>query len=155
MTADTAEYVRRKIISAFEHVVLGDGIGLWQAQAIDDYESTEAQLQARERDEKTDWQSIPPEDIFYCESSLSFLDPEGMRFLMPAFILAELSGQTNVGPVFHLAQGSITFPDRFKLFDTRQKQAISCFLELCLTIEDYDWDAPHIKRALEEFWYKR
>ena len=150
----TIDLIRNEIKSAFKNVVLGDGIGLWQAQAIDDYETTETQLKARERDEKTDWLAIPNDDLSKCQSSLSFLDAEGMRFLMPAFILGELSGNINDGPIHCLSQSVIVFPEQFHLFNVAQKGAIGVFLEFCLNDVNYTFDRPHIKRALNEFWYR-
>ena len=148
----TVDLVRIKILAAFRNVVLGDGIGLWQAQAIDDYETKEFQLKARARDEKTNWLEIPEDDLSKCHSSLSFLDAEGMRFLVPAFILAELSGNIDEGPMYSLSQSVVVYPNRFRFFNAVQKQAIASYLEYCLVDADYAFDAPHIKRALDEFW---
>jgi len=148
----TVDLIRNNIRAAFRNVVLGDGIGLWQAQAIDDYETKEFQLKARARDEKTSWLDIPDDDLSKCQSSLSFLDAEGMRFLIPAFILAELSGNINEGPIYSLSQSVIVYPDRFRLFNAVQKQAITSYLEFCLVDANYAFDAPHIERALHEFW---
>ena len=149
----TVDRIQNEIKATFEGVVLGEGIGLWQAQAIDDHETKEAQLKARERDEKTDWLAIPDDDISSCESSLSFVDAEGMRFLIPAFILVELSGKTSGGAIYSLSQAVIVFPERFHLFNAAQKRAIVSFLEFCLDDVNYVFDAPHIERALNEFWY--
>ena len=150
----TVDLIRNEIIAAFASVSLGEGIGLWQAQAIDDHETKEAQLKARERDEKTDWLAIPDIDISNCHSSLSFVDAEGMRFLMPAFIMVELSGKTSGVAIYSLSQEAIVSPERFHLFNNAQKQAIAIFLEFCLDDVNYAFDAPHIERALIEFWYR-
>ena len=49
------ESIKNEIISAFKDVKLKDGIGLWEAQAIDDYESKDDQIIARNKDVKDDW----------------------------------------------------------------------------------------------------
>jgi len=103
----TVEIIQNEIKLAFKNVVLGEGIGLWQAQAIDDYESKQVQLKARERDEKTDWLAIPNGDLSKCYSSLSFVDAEGMRFLIPTFILGELSGITDGVAIYSLSQSLV------------------------------------------------
>jgi len=150
----TVDKIQNEVKLAFRNVVLGEGIGLWQAQAIDDFESKEVQLKARERDEKTDWLAIPNGDLSKCFSSLSFVDAEGMRFLIPAFILGELPGITVGIAIYSLSQSVIVFPEQFKLFNSAQKRAIVGFLEFCLDDANYAFDAPHIKRALNEFWYQ-
>src|SRR5277367_3415374 len=86
-----------EIQRVFRGVVVGDGIGLWQAQAIDDYEDEAEQEAARARDEKVDWAAIPGKSLLYCDSSLSFFDADGMRFHLPAFLLAEVAGESRGG----------------------------------------------------------
>ena len=93
--------VRSSIRSAFAGVSLGNGVGLWEAQAIDDHEPDKVRQAARARDVKDDWTSLTTADLAECESSLSFFDAPGMRFHVPAFMLAELDG--------HLGQGSTVF----------------------------------------------
>lgn len=50
-----AHVIIEHITSAFSDTRLGDGIGLWQTRAIDDYESEEVQQEMRLNDEKEDW----------------------------------------------------------------------------------------------------
>lgn len=80
------------IREAFRGVTLGDGIGLMQAQGLDDYARPETLKTYRDSDEKVDWSAIPAEKLNRCYSSLSFFDAEGMRFHLPAFLIAELRG---------------------------------------------------------------
>ena len=146
--------IKEEIILAFQDVELGDGIGLWEAQAIDDYESKDVQQEARKKDEKADWRKISGNDLFRCDSSLSFMDAKGMRFHVPAFILGEIDGSTNTGPMYHLSQVVITRPELFKEFNAAQKEAVAMYLEWCVWQEDYQFESHHIKRALNEFWRK-
>src|SRR5688500_17196676 len=80
------------IREAFAGVKLGNGIGLQEAQGIDDYADKETCARYRAGDEKEDWTRIPAEELSRCNSSLSFFDAEGMRFHLPAFLVAELQG---------------------------------------------------------------
>ena len=66
--------LKSKIAKSFRGEVLGNGIGLREGQAIDDYETEENIGKARFRDEKLDWSKITAADITRCQSSLSFLD---------------------------------------------------------------------------------
>src|SRR5690242_3758393 len=90
------------IRNAFRGVTLGSGIGLWEGQAIDDYEDAETREKYRQRDEKCDWERLSIEDLNRCQSSLSFFDPEGMRFHLPAFVIAEIEDKMDIGCIFHL-----------------------------------------------------
>ena len=99
-----SEAIKEQLVNAFSDVKLGTGIGLWQAQAIDDRESKHVQKKKRLNDEKNNWKSFSCEELQRCSSSLSFFDSNGMRLHLPAFILAEIEGGVDAGIVFHLTQ---------------------------------------------------
>ena len=88
-----AKKISSVIEKAFFCVKLGSGVGLFEGQALDDYESEEEQKRKRERDEEEDWRRIEAKHLNACHSSLSFFDPLGMRFHLPAFICCELRGE--------------------------------------------------------------
>jgi len=142
--------VEKAIRLAFKEVTLGDGVGLWQAQAIDDYETKSIQLEAREKDEKGNWENLSLENLSRCESSLSFFDDDGMRFHLPAFILAELHEEYCGSVMFHLSQCAKN--GNFGGLSHQQKSAVVVFMEWCLTQECYEPDWPNIKQALDEVW---
>lgn len=147
------KYIKSEVISAFAGVKLEDGVGLWQAQAIDDYETQKNCLLARKRDITDDWQALSEEDICHCNSSLSFFDARSMLFHVPAFIIAELDGKTDIGLVTSLTNTALAYPNLFSLFNNQQKSCVANFLEWCAMQSEYDFDKPTIKRALKEFWY--
>src|SRR5688572_12494241 len=60
------------IEAAFAGVTLGNGVGLHEGQAIDDYEDASTRGAYRAKDEKKDWRRIPTEALNRCSSSLSF-----------------------------------------------------------------------------------
>ena len=63
---------------AFSGVTLGSGIGLLEANGLDDYASEQKLAEYRSNDEKLDWKSIPLKRLNRYSSSLSFFDAEGM-----------------------------------------------------------------------------
>ena len=145
--------VKDEIRSAFEGVKLGDGIGLWEAQAIDDYETGVTQKRFREKDEKEDWTKFNKDQLQRCHSSLSFFDANGMRFHLPAYILASLDEKVD-DPLFHLEQLDDDSLSRFSTFSKTQKLAVVTYLKWCLNQDDYKFDHPAIERALSEYWEK-
>lgn len=70
----TKEQLITKIRTAFKDVELEDGIGLWEAQGVDDYADRKTILELREKDERKDWNNIRYKELAICESSISFLD---------------------------------------------------------------------------------
>lgn len=146
--------VIRSVNDAFAGVTLGSGIGLWQAQAIDDYEPESVQRKERQRDEKNDWKAIQPVDLQRCYSSLSFFDAEGMRFHLPAFILAEIQGKIDEFSIFHLTQLDEYAQSKLTLLNQAQKRAVTQYLNWCLEQDEYRYEQLAIERAVDEFWIK-
>lgn len=147
-----SETLRQTIREAFADVTLGSGIGLRQAQGIDDYEPSSVCARLRAQDEKEDWSKISCDDLNRCHSSLSFFDPEGMRFHLPAFLIAELRGLYRFGMVFCLSHLNEHTIGQFALLTPSQRLAVRAFLLLAAESEAYKFDRPHILRALEEYW---
>jgi len=139
------------ITAAFAEVSLGEGIGLWEAQAIDDYEPAAVQQRHRAQDEKHNWRTIPPEVLQRCHSSLSFFDADGMRFHLPAYMLASLDDAVD-DPIFHLAHLNDYATSRFTTLSPAQRQAVALYLQWCLTQEAYLFDHAVIRRALATYW---
>ena len=85
---DIIANAKAAVREAFAGVTLGGGVGLSEAQALDDYANNEV----RAGDEKNDWAAIPVEDLNRHSGSPAFLDAEGMRFHLPAYMTADLDG---------------------------------------------------------------
>ncbi|MEM9622908.1 MAG: DUF6714 family protein [Pseudomonadota bacterium] len=147
----TSDAVLQAIQSAFHGVALGEGIGLWQAQAIDDYADEAAAQRARRQDEQMDWTRIPVAQLKQCDSSLCFFDAAGMRFHLPAFLCAELNGQ-NGSVIFSLTQLDDYKRSMLAALDGTQRGAVVQFLQFCLSDALYENEHWAIQRALDEYW---
>jgi len=145
------EQLKTQIRGAFADVRLGDGIGLREAQGLDDYASEEKCAEYRVTDEKLNWQALRPEDLNECNSSLSFLDAAGMRFHLPAYLLADLDGTYEYGMAFRLANpGPLT--EQFALLSEAQCDAVRAYLHFVEHEPGYPFYREHIQAALEGFW---
>jgi hypothetical protein len=140
-----------KIREAFAGVTLGGGIGLQQAQGIDDYEDETMCAGYRASDEKEDWTRIPMSELNRCNSSLSFFDAEGMRFHLPAYLIADLHGTYKFGMALCLTQ-SHDYARYFGLLSDSQRKVVREFLMHISQEPDYEFYRPHIIRALDEYW---
>jgi hypothetical protein len=143
------------IRDAFSNVTLGNGIGLREAQGLDDYEDAETCAAYRAIDEKNDWSRIPVDELNACYSSLSFFDAEGMRFHLPAFLIAELGGGYLQDMTFQLAYLNDYSMGQYALLSPAQRQAIRSYLLFILQDESYAYSHPQIVRALDEYWTDR
>ena len=137
---------------AFRDVALGEGVGLLQGQGLDDYADFRTLENYRLRDEKFDWAKISSEDLNRCHSSLSFFDAEGMRFHLPAYLIADLEGDLNHDMIFHLAWSEQGALDRFGMLSDSQRNAVREFLLLRLSNPNCEFERPMIEKALREYW---
>lgn len=139
--------------SAFQGVTLGDGVGLRQGQGLDDYADDETLAKLRADDEKDDWTAISVQDLKRCRSSISFFDAEGMRFHLPAFMVAELEGTFSPGEVeFALTYQEDDRTSRFDLLSPAQREAAREFLLLQLSDPYEQHRHREIEAALRDYW---
>lgn len=81
-----------RIYKAFKNVTLDDGIGFWEANAMDDYFSPESQEYQEERakDERNDWRKVAEMisnwDENYNNLAYCFMDVKGLRFFLPVLL---------------------------------------------------------------------
>jgi len=155
---DKKEILINKIREAFNNVKLEGGIGLNEAQGIDDYEDAQTRKKLRDKDEKENWEAIPSSELNRCNSSLSFFDPKGMRFHLPAFMIALLSNEYNFGLVFTLTNVSrnsktqLYSKSQFSDLTKEQREVIKAFLEYLLEDDEYEYERDQIKYALDNYW---
>jgi hypothetical protein len=150
---DEEQRVANLIRVAFSNVRLGNGIGLLEGQGLDDYASKEIHAKYRAMDEKEDWSKIPSEALNRCYSSLSFFDTEGMRFHLPAFMIATLEGTFSMDVSFHLTHFEITGDSQFSLLSKAQRQAVREFLlSLKISMDEYPPRRFAIESALKDYW---
>ena len=151
---EAAQAVCSVIRTAFKDVKLGNGVGLWQAQGIDDCDDEATWSAYREKDEKEDWQRITTDDLNHCYSSKSFFDAEGMRFHLPAYLIADLNGEYGFGMAFtltHLNENEYC-KSYFTLFSLAQRLAVREYLLYIRSEPDYSHERADIDKALEGYW---
>jgi hypothetical protein len=139
--------------SAFQGVTLGEGIGLLQGQGLDDYADERTRASYRAQDEKHDWSAIPVANLDQCCSSLSFFDADGMRFHLPAYLVAELEGSLQTDDVlFHLVSMAHGGRLQFETLTPAQREAVRAFLLLRLSDAHREFEHPMIEAALRDYW---
>lgn len=138
--------------TAFAGVKLGNGIGLKEANGIDDYADEETLAYYRLTDEKEDWSAISVDTLNRYHWGLSYLDAEGLRFHLPAFLLAELRGEYHFGLIFKLTYLDEYSKQKFLLLNDQQRQAVRSFLEWAMDDDDYKFEREEIIDALIYYW---
>jgi hypothetical protein len=152
MTADK-DRVLGLVRSAFQGVTLGEGVGLRQGQGLDDYADERTLASYRTQDEKREWSAISAADLDRCYSSLSFFDTDGMRFHLPAYLVADLEGSLQTADVmFYLVNEAHGTASRFDTLSPTQREAVREFLLLRLSDAHWEFDHPMIETALRDYW---
>ena len=141
---------------AFQGVTLGEGVGLRHGQGLDDYADERTLASYRTQDEKQDWSAIPVADLDRFHSSLSFFDAEGMRFHLPAYLIADLEGSLQTAEIlFHLIYMAQNAASRFITLSPAQREAVREFLLLRLSDLHSQGEHPMIEAALRDYWAVR
>lgn len=141
-----------KIRETFKDVLLEDGIGLSEANAIDDYKDKDFIDECKRYDERLNWEVISVSELNKYNCSLSFFDAKGMRFHLPAFMTAEIRGEYRWGMAFVLTHLSDYSKSQFELLTAKQKEAVKLFLEYLLVNPDYEFEKENIQSAIENYW---
>lgn len=132
----TSQALIALIQRAFANVKRHDGITLHQAIAMDNYCSDDEIAAARLQDTENHWTDIARETLINFQSALSFMDEQGCRYYLPAFMIAALEGHISLSiPFFKLTHlmGSLRGSTPGQViatygFDKNQVVAITAFL---------------------------
>lgn len=122
----TPQALIEAITTAFKDVGLEDGIGIWEAQGIDDYADEKTILELRKKDERINWDVIPYKDLAICASSLSFIDAKGMRFCLPQFLIFDIL-EEQIHKQYGVYAPDVLFTLGYKLNEAYQKNRFSLF----------------------------
>jgi hypothetical protein len=151
----------KEIESSFKRVALEDGIGILEAEAIDEYASDAVRERERRKDERDSWESISDEMISEHYSVLSFMDQKGLRFHLPAYMRFAVrnyasSNSASVDSVIYaLCKDPQTVEKDLPLFTEPQKAAIASFLKfMVLEAGDEFVDSWQASLAYERTWRK-
>lgn len=143
----------RQIELAFHGVELGNGVGLQEGQGLDDRADERTISSYRKLDEKDDWAAIAVTELDQWSSSLSFFDADGMRFHLPAYLIADIKGQLGIVDItFALTDLDDRRWSQFASLSTRQCRAVRDYLLLRLSDPQYEFNHPAIKAALDDYW---
>jgi hypothetical protein len=165
------ETVEAGIRTAFAGVKLGAGVSLRQAQAADTWRDghTEAEWRALPRGEVTDdWSRVPDAELR--RDCIAYLDEEGLRYYLPAFMLWLLDHYDDVemrrdassdlaviGTLMATAPGgdgrAAALHAAFDGYTPQRRAAIAAFVEALPRLVELSYmDAMCVERAIRDYW---
>jgi|TARA_B110000495_G_C23024859_1_gene608783 hypothetical protein len=145
--ADVIDSIR----TAFQNVTLGDGIGLYEANGMDDYACEPELARLRELDERLKWQNLDANVLEQYHSAPSFFDPQGFVFHLPAFLLAELNDKHEYGFIDRIVEKRPQAGCWINLLTPQQANALVAILSLVKQHPDYYNDMRKFDFAIERF----
>lgn len=155
-----ATEISRKLDQAWRGVRRGNGVTLHQMVVLDDYGSIELQREVAKNDPEVHWQQIEEQKLWDFADSLTFLDAEGYRFYIPAFLRSMLGrlaqGRETTcfysGVWYSLDGGTYHVEYHYPLLSTAQKNIIATFLQAFQNFGDKD-DRLKAWSCLKAYWH--
>ncbi|MEM8779523.1 MAG: DUF6714 family protein [Cyanobacteria bacterium P01_G01_bin.49] len=158
---------RVKLISdieaAFKGVSLDGGIGIYEAEVIDDYGDEEERNKAKIKDSTSwvKWEEIPKEILKRYYTTFCFVDSKGFKFLIPAYMrftlkYCEIDDSASIdATIYALQPSNYNFDGFAQLLNKKQKKVISRFLEYLILEVGENWvDTDVALLAYEAYWYR-
>jgi uncharacterized protein DUF6714 len=165
LSATSTEHRRAVVVEqihrAFAGVGREGGVSLHEAVVIDNYGSQEERETARTLDMEATWQDIPETDIEQCDTALTFLDPIGFRYYLPAYMVWTLnhyehSESMSVDSTIYALDYCFLFRglamERFRPFSREQSEAVCAFLHFIAEEAGGMADDTAARRALKRYW---
>jgi hypothetical protein len=162
--------IEAAIRSAFAGVRLGSGVSLRQSKVIDNYGRgyTQAEFDALRRSEVIDdWTRVPDEELI--QGVVPHLDPDGLRYYLPALMLWMLAhhddvdlwrseaDMTVIGTTSTIAPFAEFAGRIFDVFDSSfslaQRNAIASYVEALPRLVHLDREeGTRVERSLKRYW---
>ncbi|TWU04550.1 DUF6714 family protein [Stieleria varia] len=141
----------QQIRNAFDDVKLGDGVGILEANGLDDYAGDSELARLRKLDERNDWRNLDAELLDRYHATPSFFDARGFVFHLPAFLLAELDDKHEYGFIDRIVEKRPPSGSWIDLLTTQQAAALVSVLSLVKQHPDYYNDTKKFDHAIERF----
>jgi hypothetical protein len=141
--------IENEIYTAFKDVKLDDGVGYFEAGAIDAYLQPHdlKYQQEKAKDERDDWTKLLTkfENVSLANERHCFMDAKGLRFYLP-FLMIRRDATVNSILHFYISENykregylKTKFTETVSLLTKEQKQSIYYFYDFLSKIENSDF----------------
>ena len=159
----TPERIISEIEDAFADVKRGKGVTLHETDVLDACGSAEKRARARKHDADEKWLDVPDRDIEEHPSALCFLDPEGFRYYLPAYMRwslrhykssASLASDSTVYAIGPSGNKGVTDWNckRWGVFTREQSQVIFAYLRFMVEEGEGYADSSMAELAINAYW---
>ena len=159
----TTEQIVSEIEQAFGSVTRGGGVTLYETDVLDSCGSEKERIKARKKNTEKRWQDVPDQDIEDHQSALCFLDPEGFRYYLPAYMRwslrhfkssDSLSSDSTIYALGPSGNKGVTDWNRARwgVFTQRQCQVILSYLRFMIEQGEDHADSVMAELAINAYW---
>ena len=147
------EAIKQKVFEVFADVKLGDGIGFWESDAIDDYllPTSEDYLNEKAKDERFDFRKVfdfVEKFKSYPSQIHCFMDAKGLHFYLPVFLLLADDTARQIFGEHLIAEENPKYLELMHLLTLKQKK---CIIECIENDVDYDkWVKFYVDQGGQE-----
>ena len=131
MLSPTRQALVERIRNAFGGLRVGAEVNLYlSGEALDGCASDELLTRLRKEEVRDDWQKIPVDLLFACSACFSFIEPEGIRYLLPAAMVATMRypQADHLDLNFYLTGSSSSAAESLSLLDANQRACVTDFM---------------------------
>lgn len=159
----TSEQIVSDIEEAFAGINRGSSVTLHETDVLDACGSEKERARARKQDTEKRWQDVRDDDIENHQNALCFLDPDGFRYYLPAYMRwslryfkssGSLSSDSTIYALGPSGNKGVTDwnRSRWEVFTHRQSQVILAYLRFMAEQgEDYA-DSFMAELAINAYW---
>lgn len=116
-----------RIRTAFAGITCGESLGYMSGEAADGPCTEEYLRVFMQREVRRDWTAITPDGLYCCKCCLTYVDPVGFRFLLPAYMPADM--QYPSGAWLGLDTRLLLAPEeQFSLFTPARRECVSDYV---------------------------
>lgn len=150
-----------QIRQAFFDVDREEGVSLHEADVIDDHGSAQQQEVARKLDSDRVWWDVPEADIERYHWILSFLDPVGFRYYLPAYMTwtlkyydqsNSLSANYTIYTLRYTNKLREHAMSRYSFLNQEQSVATYMFLRFIIEVAADYTDVVVARQAVDQYW---
>lgn len=159
----TPEQIVSEIEQVFGGINRGKGVTLHETDVLDACGSEKERAKARKKDAEKRWQDVPSDDIEGHQSALCFLDPDGFRYYLPAYMRwslrhfkssDSLSSDSTIYALGPSGNKGVTDWNRarWEVFTQKQSQVILAYLRFMAEQGEGYADSFMAELAINVYW---
>ncbi|MCF6244485.1 MAG: hypothetical protein L3J43_05560 [Sulfurovum sp.] len=152
------EQLIEEIQTAFEGVLLKDGIGINQADRIETRQRDVLIQKGRNLDRMwwTQWTDIEDKYLSSYSDAMYYMDSAGLKWVLPAYMTYIIKhyteGSFSIDSTIYVLEAGGLGVDKIDLYTEEQKRTIAHFLQFMVKLGEKWVDVESAKNALSSIW---